>query len=396
MKIKLFDSKHREALLPFTFTRPIAEIRVGILKISEKWHHYLQPSSIDFITTDYLQPIYPQSNTNFALYINGAFLPNFDLANAVSRLNVGEMLTDKSGEVIALKGDAPWETLIHTCAPQTYNHPLRKLTKKSDIFQFNGAEIQQDFILLTKGRTSMPLPNTCQLLGEPQNLFIEEGAQIECSTLNCKNGVIYIGKNAEIQEGCNVRGNLAILEHAQIKMGTRIYGDTTIGPHCRVGGEVSNLVMFGYSNKGHDGFVGNAVIGEWCNLGAGTNASNLKNNYGSVKQYNYATQRFEDTQLQFCGLMMGDHTKCSIGTQFNTATVVGVASQLFGSQFHSNFIPSFSFGNQERGYTPIDIEKVIESEIAMMQRRNKTLSETYCQVLRTIFNIEQHNRKIKN
>lgn len=384
MNIQFTDSSYRKNLLPFTFTRPTAEIRIGLQTIREKWMHYFPNVQYTYQTENYLQELFPQGNGAEQLCINGAVLPTAALAEKVAQLQPGDALVDEDSDIIAQFTSAK--------VTETQTIPVdrcRKIQQKHDIFLLNSEEIQNDFRRITAGRKSQPLSPTCQLIGNPEHLFIEAGAKIECCTLNCSNGVIYIGKDAEVMEGSNLRGNIAIMEHAQVKMGTRIYDGTTIGPHCRVGGEVSNLVMFAYSNKGHDGFLGNSVIGEWCNLGAGTNASNLKNNYGKIRQYNYATRNFEDTGLQFCGVMMGDHAKCGIGTMFNTATVVGVAAQLFGNELHANQIPSFSFGNPSRGYTPVSIDKLFESEKAMMARRNIILSETYCQVLRTIYQLEK-------
>ena len=224
-------------------------------------------------------------------------------------------------------------------------------------------------------------------MGDSKNLFIEEGAKIEGAIINCETGPVYIGKNAQIMEGCCVRGPFALLEKAVVKMGAKIYGATTVGPHCKVGGELNNVVMFGYSNKGHDGFLGNAVMGEWCNMGAGSDASNLKNNYGEVAQWNYASQSYENTGVQFCGLMMGDHSKCSIGSMFNTGTVVGICCNLYGSDFHRSFLPSFSMGSRAKGYTQNAIEKVLESEQAMFLRRDIEMSENYCKMLTHLSNL---------
>lgn len=387
MKICFTDSQYRKNLLPFTFTRPTAEIRVGIFTIREKWERFFPNASFSYQTESYLQKLFPSIKDNEnQIIINGSVIPTATLAEAIQQLKPNEIIVDNEEEILAYYTSA--ENTKPTEFRKISISNCRKIKHKHHIYLFNSEEIQNDFRLVTAGRNSYPLSSTCQLIGDPTHLFIEEGAKVECCNLNCSNGFIYIGKDAEIMEGSSLRGNIAIMEHAQVKMGTRIYDGTTIGPHCRVGGEVSNIVMFAYSNKGHDGFLGNSVIGEWCNLGAGTNASNLKNNYGNIRQYNYATQTYDDTGLQFCGIMMGDHTKCGIGTHLNTATVIGIASQLFGTELHSNFIPSFSFGNSNRGYTTLSFDKIIESEKAMMTRRNHHFSETYCELLRTLYQLE--------
>jgi UDP-N-acetylglucosamine diphosphorylase/glucosamine-1-phosphate N-acetyltransferase len=246
---------------------------------------------------------------------------------------------------------------------------LLKINNLWDIYKINEEALKLDFQLLTKGKTSQPISATNQVLGK-ENIFIEEGATVECATLNAQTGPIYIGKNAQIMEGAMVRGPLAMCENAVLKMGAKIYGATTLGPYCKVGGEVNNSVFFGYSNKGHDGFLGNSVIGEWCNLGADSNNSNLKNNYTEVKLWNYKTEKFEKTGQQFCGLIMGDHSKCGINTMFNTGTVVGVSANIFGSGFPRNFVPSFAWGGAS-GYSTFKTDKAFETAEAMMARRGK-------------------------
>jgi UDP-N-acetylglucosamine diphosphorylase/glucosamine-1-phosphate N-acetyltransferase len=235
---------------------------------------------------------------------------------------------------------------------------LIKLNFTYDIFAKNGRAIEDDFELLTKGRISQPISPTNQVV-KPARVFIEEGATVEFSILNASTGSIYIGKDAEIMEGCKVKGPFALCEHGGLKMDAKIYPATTVGPYCKVGGEVNNAVFFAYSNKGHDGFIGNAVIGEWCNLGADTNNSNLKNTYEEVKLWNYRTEKFEKTGLTFCGLMMGDHSKCGINTMFNTGTVVGVAANIFGAGFPRNFIPSFAWGGAQ-GFDTFIIKKAFD------------------------------------
>ena len=264
-----------------------------------------------------------------------------------------------------------------------------------DIFSKNGEAIKQDFALLTKGKTSQPLSSTNSLIGNSADLFIEEGAVIQASSLNTTSGPIYIGKDAEIMEGSAVRGPFALGEHSALKLNTKIYGATTIGPHCKVGGEVNNSVIFGFTNKAHDGFLGNSVIGEWCNLGADTNNSNLKNNYSSVKLFNYNLDKMMDSGLQFCGLMMGDHSKCGINTMFNTGTVVGVGANIFGGGFPPTHIPSFSWGGAESMET-YKIDKMLETAHRVYDRRAMKLSDEEIIILQTVFDQTKKYRTFKN
>jgi len=381
MNIILFDNQTREQLLPFTFTRPVSEIRIGITTIREKWESALKTES-SFFTQDYLSELFPMEITNDNLFIAGNLLPDTKVVNAIKTLGVGEVLKDSRNNVLALRTGCFEEfTALENFKSIIYDCECKGVNSKQDIFSFNNEQLIDDFNNLTKRRKSEALSNTNILIGNPKNLFIEEGAVINGAFINCETGPVYIGKDVQIMEGSCIRGTVAILDGAVVKMGAKIYGATTIGPYCKVGGEINNVVMFGYSNKAHDGYLGNAVIGEWCNIGAGTNASNLKNNYDKVAQWNYASQSFENTGLQFCGLMMGDHSKCSIGSMFNTGTVVGVGCNLFGSDFHRTFIPSFSTGNRNKGYSPYSIEKVLESEKAMFLRRELEMSEEYRKML---------------
>ena len=381
MNIILFDNQTRTHLLPFTFTRPLAEIRIGITTIREKWERILKTQA-SFFTQDYLAELFPIAITNDNLFIAGNLLPNQELVNAIKMLQTGEVLKDTQNSVLALRAGSFEEfTDLENFKTIVYEPPFVAIRAKQDIFNLNHEALVNDFHELKKRRSSAVLSNSNTLIGDPKNLFIEEGATIEGAIINCETGPVFIGQNAQVMEGVCIRGPFALLEGATVKMGAKIYGATTIGPHCKVGGELNNVVMFGYSNKAHDGFLGNAVIGEWCNIGAGSDASNLKNNYDEVAQWNYATQLYENTGLQFCGLMLGDHSKCGIGSMFNTGTVVGVACNLFGSDFHRSFIPSFSMGNRTKGYIQNAIEKVLESERTMFLRRVIEMSESYCRML---------------
>jgi UDP-N-acetylglucosamine diphosphorylase/glucosamine-1-phosphate N-acetyltransferase len=389
MNYILFDGDVRTSLLPFTYTKPVADIRVGILTIREKWEKYLGLTTTT-ITEEYLEEKYPMVEMDENILINASFCPTENLIEKVKNLSENEALF-KGDDVIAFyTTDNQEEVNFDTYKQIEFDEELLQIKNTWDIFSLNAKAIQQDFNLITEDRTSQPIPNGVQTIN-PDNIFIEEGAKLTFATLNATDGPIYIGKDAEIMEGCVVRGALAMCENSVLKLGAKIYGATTLGPHCKVGGEVNNSVLMGYSNKGHDGFLGNSVLGEWCNLGADTNNSNLKNNYAEVKLWNYETKRFAKTGLQFCGLMMGDHSKCGINTMFNTGTVVGVSANIFGSGFPRNFVPSFSWGGAS-GFTEYKTNKVIEVATVVFKRRNLIFDEKEQRILEHIFEITKANR----
>jgi UDP-N-acetylglucosamine diphosphorylase/glucosamine-1-phosphate N-acetyltransferase len=382
MNYILFDSDVRQSLLPFTYTRPVADIRIGILTIREKWEKHLSLTTTT-ITQEYLEEKYPMVEMEENILINASFCPTDSLVEKVKNLSKNEAIF-KGEDVIAFyTSDSQEEVNFDEYSQIEFEEELIQVKNTWDIFTYNGKAIQQDFDLITEGRTSEPIPEGVQVLNK-ENIFIEEGVEIVFSTLNATEGPIYIGKDALIMEGSSIRGPFAMCEHAVVKMGAKIYKDTTIGPYSKVGGEISNSVIFGYSSKGHDGYLGNSVIGEWCNLGADTNNSNLKNNYAEVKLWDYETGRFAKTGLQFCGLMMGDHSKCGINTMFNTGTVVGVSANLFGSGFPRNFIPSFSWGGAS-GFTTFQMKKVTEVAIAVLKRKNLAFEEIDQKILDHIF-----------
>ena len=402
MNLILFDSWCRTHLLPLTHTRPAADMRVGILTIREKWEHRLQPSST--LTKSYLQEKFPLHTGDDNLLISGALLPNPQLLEAITRLQPEEALYDENTLLAFRTGDAQnlrnffdgYLTHPTSALPMkqvAYNGPYNMVVRPYHIFMYNEQEIESDFALLTAGRTSQPLSATNTLIGDPARLFIEEGASVECSTLNTREGCIYIGRDAEVMEGCHLRGPIALCEHAVVKMDAKIYGATTLGPYCKTGGELGNVVFFGYSNKAHDGFLGNAVIGEWCNLGADTNCSNLKNNYSNVRLWDGTTGKMEDTGLQFCGLIMGDHSKCGINSMFNTGTVVGVGCGLFGTGFHPKFVPSFSFGTPGHTYDPHDLGKLFETARIVMARRHKDFDSIEQTLLKRVYEITSYSEK---
>ena len=372
--IILFDPvKAREALLPLTYTRPVAMIRHGITTMLEKWQDAIE-GTYSFETQDYLSMKYPISLSADGddLYIAANLHPDAQLVEAILALAPGTSLT-LNGEVIARRGNGETGATEYTGTPFAINHIW-------EVFSLNDEALRRDFARLTAGRKSQPLSDTCTLIGDPAELFIEEGATIEGAIINVKKGPVYVGRDAEIMEGACLRGPIALCEHAVVNMGGKIYGATTLGPYCKVGGELNNVVMTGYSNKAHDGFLGNAVIGEWCNLGAGCTASNLKNTYGNIKLWSIGEGHFVKTGLQFCGLIMGDHSKAGINTMFNTATIVGVGVNFYGAGFPRTFIPSFTQGTTA-GMTPVDMDAFFETASKVMARRHVKLTEIDKEIL---------------
>ena len=379
------DAAIRPHLLPFTFTRPVSEVRCGIWTLTEKWAHFLHAKP-SFLTEPYLQYKFPLITTDDNLFLNGAVCATKAIADATQKLSKGEALI--SNEVV-IAYRSPFEVI----SPQselkliTFNEPLTVIRRVWDIYVENGAQIKADFEAITHHRTSQPLTDPHTRCYAPKNIFIEEGAKIRAAILNAENGPIYIGKNATINEGSVVIGPFCLGEGATVNWGGKMRMNTTVGPHCKVGGEVGNSVLFGYSNKGHDGFLGNSVIGEWCNLGANCNNSNLKNDYTNVKLYSYATHTLEDTGRLFCGLFMGDFTKAGISTMFNTGTVVGVNANVFGAGFQSKHIPSFTWGGASEGFTEYRIEKALQVAFETVSRRNEPFGEIEQEILKHVFEI---------
>ena len=390
MNYILFDGQYRDALLPLTYTRPVSEIRLGIFTIREKWEMFTG-TTITNLTEDYLSHKFPMVEFPENIMINGAYLPNEDIMSIIEKMSSNQAIFDND-IVVAFRvsnnqDSVDFDSLDKLKCPES----VLRIKNLFDIYRLNGEAINSDFELLTKSKNSQPLPDGAQYINEGL-IFIEEGAKLPFCTLNASDGPIYIGKNSEIMEGSLIRGPFAICENSIVKMGAKIYGSTTIGPYCKVGGEVSNSVFFGYSNKGHDGFLGNSVIGEWCNLGADTNTSNLKNNYANVKLWNYESESFINTNLQFCGLILGDHSKCGINTMFNTGTVVGVFANIFGSGFPRNFVPSFSWGGS-KGFVTYKTNKAFEVAEKVMERRRVILSEQDKAILSHVFDESSKFRK---
>ena len=390
MNYILFDGPVRNQLLPFTYTRPVADIRVGILTIREKWEQYLKTTTTT-VTEDYLSDKYPMVEMEENVMLNASYLPNPELIELIIGLEKNQAIFKDEDVIAFFTTEAEEDIDFDKFEAIEFDNDILKIEHTWDIFSKNGEAIQQDFDLLTNDRTSQPIPSSNNVIA-PENIFIEEGAKLEFTTLNASSGPIYIGKNAEIMEGSIIRGPLALCDNATIKLGAKIYGPTTIGPFSKVGGEVNNSVLFGYSNKGHDGFLGNSVLGEWCNLGADSNNSNLKNNYAEVRLWDYDTERFARTGLQFCGLMMGDHSKCGINTMFNTGTVVGVNANIFGSGFPRNFVPSYSWGGAS-GFSTYLTKKAFEVAEVVMSRRNIEFTLQDKAILEHVFEITKKYRK---
>lgn len=394
--IILFDDGVRDHLLPLTFTRPAGELRLGILTIREKWERWMEARA-SYITQDYLAGKFPIHISSENYVINGSLLPSGPICQLINELGNNEALLFE-GELIAARLDKKQfqhlisDEEIEELAGFELEELLSiKINHLWDLFHKNDQALRDDFELITRGRKSQPLPSTNQILGDRENIFIEEGASIECSILNAEQGPIYLGRNTVVMEGCTIRGGFALCEGSTLKMGTRIYGSTTIGPYSKMGGEIKNSVVIGYSSKGHEGFLGNSVLGEWCNIGAGTNTSNLKNNYTTIRLWDYLEEKFGSTGLQFCGLIMGDHSKCGINTMFNTGTVVGVFANIFGAGYPRNFIPSFSWGGAH-GFKTYKAEKAFEVAPLVMSRRNREFSEVEKEILEEIFELTRKYR----
>jgi len=382
MNYILFDSDVRNSLLPFTYTRPVADIRIGILTIREKWEFFLGFTTTT-ITEEYLEDKYPMVELENNILINASFLPTQNLVNQIRKLSKNQAIFQDDQIIAFFTSDTQENVDFDSYEQIEFLDDLIQIKQTTDIFLLNDKAIQADFNLITKGRVSEPIPEGVHVV-DKENIFIEKGASITFSSLNASKGPIYIGKDSEIMEGSLVRGPFALGENSILKMGAKVYGATTLGPYCKVGGEINNSVLFGYSSKGHEGFLGNSVLGEWCNIGADSNTSNLKNNYAEVKLWNYDDERFINTGLQFCGLIMGDHSKCGINTMFNTGTVIGVSANIFGAGFPRNFIPSFSWGGVT-GFTTYHMNKVIEVAKVVMKRRGLELSQLDKNILQYVF-----------
>ncbi len=387
MNVILFDDPVlRVSLLPFTYTRPLSKIRVGILTIDQKWQYYLGTAP-SYQVPEYLQKKFPAKSTSQNLMINGAICPDQTLVDTIKALPAGYFLV--KGDLLIAANQPSGEMTEKNVV--NYDKDFTVIDKKWKIFQENANQIRADLPLVTAGRKSQPITDPYTRVYKPEAIFIEEGVEIRDATLNAESGPIYLGKNSVVQEGAVIRGAFALCEGAQLNMGAKVRGDTTLGPYSKIGGEISNAVVFGYSNKSHDGFIGNSVLGEWCNLGADTNASNMKNNYDNVRIWNHRDNHFEQTDLQFCGLMMGDHCKSGINTMFNTATVADPFAVVFGGGYQKNYIPAFTWGGDGHHET-FRLEKAYETASRVMQRRNVSLTEADREIMQHIFEITRPSR----
>lgn len=378
----LFDGPERSQLLPFTYIRPVAELRIGIDTLREKWEAFLG-QECSFATQNYLSSKYPLHNADLNYFINPTYIPTRSLAIQVKNLKENQVLVFDSNPVAFCTTNSILPSDTSGFNEIDVEQELIQIKNCSDLFVHNAEVLAQDFKRLTKDRMSQVLGDTNRVIN-PEQVFVEPGARVSCAILNASEGPIYIGADAQIMEGSMLRGPLAICKNSVVKMGAKIYGGTTIGPNAKVGGELNNVLFLGNSNKGHDGFLGNAVIGEWCNIGAATDASNLKNNYSKIRIWNYVSENFAKTELQFCGLLMGDYSRCGIHSMFNTATLIGVNSNVFGTGFPRTFIPSYSYGGAQ-GFQTYAFAKAMESNNAMMERKGSKLTDHDIQILETIF-----------
>ena len=394
MTLIFFDDQARETLLPLTFTKPVCEIRVGILTIGEKWQKYLNTEEKGCKTADYLQQKYPFRSSSDNLFINGSICPDEELLEAVDKLKDGQVLVKDAVLIAARVHEAGLEhfDVHHFAGHETvsYGNDFTRIVYPEHIFGFNPREIRKDFALLTKGRTSAPISSTNTILGD--QIFAEEGFEAECSVFNATFGPMYFGKNSQVWENSAIRGSFALCDNSQVKMGARIYSGTTIGPYCRVGGEINNAVLQAYSSKGHDGYLGNSVLGEWCNIGADSNNSNLKNTYAEVRLWDYQNENFRKTGMQNCGLIMADHAKCAINTMFNTGTVVGVSANVFGAGFPRHFVPDFSWGGAQ-GFSVYSLNKMFETAEKVFERRDKVFDETEKAIITKVFELTEKYRR---
>lgn len=393
----LFDDFTWHNLLPLTFTKPVSALRTGILTIKEKWDYALN-SQCSFLTKDYLNKKFPLTIGDDNILINASCLPDKHIVDDIMKLKTGEAIITED-KLIAVRTGHKEANSFNPADKEQFNcikkiNNITAIKHLWDLFSLNGIATKADFEVLTRGKKSQPISATNKVLN-PNNVFIEEGATVEFAIINAEKGPVYIGKNAEVMEGCIIRGPFALCEYAVLKMGAKIYGPTTIGPYCKAGGEINNSVLSAYSNKAHDGFLGNSVIGEWCNIGADTNTSNLRNDYGKVKLWNYNDKKFIDTGLQFCGLIMGDHAKCGINTMFNTGTVVGVNANVFDTGFIRNYVPSFSWGGIH-GFKTFKLPKAFQVAEKVMERRKISFNDIEKNILNTIFDMTKKYRTFEH
>ncbi|MCC5932152.1 MAG: glucose-1-phosphate thymidylyltransferase [Cyclobacteriaceae bacterium] len=397
MNISLVDLPlHRTDLMPLTYTRPVSELRVGILTLTEKWKFY-GAEEISWITEPYLRKKFPLKSSNETIVINGALCPSILLVKAIQQLKAGQALysggnflaafTDTAAGIeLSEKGHLP-----HGHNTMIFNGDVTLIGHHWDIFNKNAEQIQADFNLITKGRKSQPIEDPHTIAYRQENIFLEEGATVKAAILNAETGPIYLGKHSEVGEGAVIRGSFSLGEHAVVSIGAKMRGDISAGPYAKIGGEVGNSVIFGYSNKAHDGYMGNTVVGEWCNFGADTNTSNLKNTYDEIKLWSYTSGKFVKSGQQFLGLVMADHSKCGINTMFNSGTVVGVSTQVLGEGYHRNVIPSFTWASS-KSFTTVSPKQCFDIAERVFARRKKTFSEIDRDILLKVFELTQSQR----
>ncbi|MBL6871044.1 MAG: glucose-1-phosphate thymidylyltransferase [Flavobacteriales bacterium] len=385
LKYVLFDGSYHHKLMPLTLTRPVSDLRVGIFKIHQKWSNFLK-SDVSIRTKKYLAKKFNSFNEEAQIGISASLLPNKDLCDVIKDIKENTIVM-KNGKVLLIsplpEDNSEMESKLSKYKLIQYVGEIDIIERPMDIFLQNGLETQKDLEFINKknlNKSEYGIGNL--LIGN--NIFIEDGAKINGSTLNSNDGPIFIHKSSEIMEGSNIRGPFVLMEESIVKMGSKIYGPTTVGPHCKVGGELSNVVFQGFSNKAHDGFIGNSVIGHWCNFGADSNTSNLKNNYGIVKSWNYFSNEFESTQTNYCGLIIGDHSKCGINTMFNTGSVVGSFVNIFDSGFPPKFVPSYSWGGKS-GFETYKFDKAIEVAKIVMNRRGVDLDDQTINIYKHFF-----------
>ena len=385
----LFDDPElKPHLYPFSAARPIADIRLGGLTLLEKWQSDMPDLEWQHATSTLLQPLYPKKSEDSKLWISGALLPDYEIVKAISELPPAHTLTTPEGEILAWHhegdGQHPWEAGQSPAQTRTYSRPVQRFTRIWQVFELLHQEIKRDIQRVGARPQALPASAGVTIIGDPKLVFMAPGAKALACTLNTSAGPIFLDEDSEIMEGVNVRGPLFLGKHSTLKMGAKVYGAVATGPEVKLGGEVSQVQVQGYSNKGHDGFLGHSMLGEWCNLGADTNNSNLKNNYAPVKLWNAAMGRFEATGLTFCGLFMGDHSKCGINTMFNTGTVVGFSANIFGSGFPRNWIPDFSWGGAA-GFSKYKLDAAIETATRMMERRGLSFDDRHRRVFQSLF-----------
>jgi len=395
MNYILFDDYSRNNLLPLTFTRPVCDIRFGILTIREKWEKMMGIVT-STLTEEFLSEKFPIIKGASNILINGSICPTPTLIEEIRNLMPNEAIIG-TDSIIALHvladdldkiGEGDTEGIIEKAT----RSEVIKISYPWDLLSQNHIAIVNDFNLLTAGRVSEPIPDWVKVT-VPENVFIEKGAQLENIILNASEGPIYIGENVHLMDGARLRGAVALIDSAVVKMGTNIYGATTIGPHVKVGGEIENSILLAYSNKPHHGYLGHSVIGKWCNLAAGTTVANLNNTYRNVRAWNYSQERFIDTGMQFLGLIMGDHSKTGINTMFNTGSVVGVNSNIFGSGYQRNFVPSFVWGGPT-GFNSYDINKALEVASYVYKRRGLDFDQSERNLLTNVYNMTFNNIRL--